>query len=104
MIPDWHFQGIERVLQGIVGIDLIDFPQKCINARLTGVSQNNKLYPFKRRERGGLKRTFRQTKQLFFITEKVDKTHSRVVVAGPRTCQSLEAVQLEDVRFQHLNP
>lgn len=59
-------------------------------------------------ERGGgeegLKRTFRQTKQLFFITEKVDKTHWRVVVAGPRTCQSLEAVQLEDVRFQHLNP
>lgn len=30
--------------------------------------------------------------------------NQRFVVAGPQTCQSLEAVQLEDVGFQHLNP
>lgn len=50
-IPDRHFQRIERVLEGVVRVDLIDFSQKCVDARLTGVGQDDKLYPLKKTDR-----------------------------------------------------
>lgn len=46
-LPDRHLQRVEGVLEGEVWIDLVNLPQECINARLSGVCQHNELYPWK---------------------------------------------------------
>jgi len=50
-LPDWHLQGVERILQGKVGVNLIDLAQKRVYPRLPRVRQNHEFDPWSHKDR-----------------------------------------------------
>lgn len=50
-LPDWHLQGVERILQSEVRVNLIDLAEKGVNPRLPRVSKNHEFDPWSRGDR-----------------------------------------------------
>lgn len=50
-VPDGHFQGIERVLQSKIRVDLVNLLQQGVDTGLPRVCQHDKLYPCQNKEK-----------------------------------------------------
>lgn len=57
-LPDWHLQGVERILQSKVRVNLIDLAEKGVYPCLPRVSKNHKFDPWSSNDRSVRKTEF----------------------------------------------
>ena len=60
-LPDWHLQGVERILQSEIRVNLIDLAEKGVYPRLPRVSENHEFDPWSRNDRSVRKAELRDS-------------------------------------------